>query len=47
MITAANARFPGSTHDAAIWRVSDIKNFCNNNYVQGDHQSVLLGIEIK
>ncbi|XP_018564931.1 putative nuclease HARBI1 [Anoplophora glabripennis] len=42
-ILACNAQYPGSVHDSAIWRVSDIKNFLRNEYENGDITSHLLG----
>lgn len=42
-IIGCNARYPGSVHDAAIWQMSDIKNYLRNEYENGDKLSHLLG----
>ncbi|GLV44718.1 uncharacterized protein CBL_20629 [Carabus blaptoides fortunei] len=42
-IIGCNARYPGSVHDAAIWQMSNIKNYLRNEYENGDKLSHLLG----
>ncbi|CAH1371330.1 unnamed protein product [Tenebrio molitor] len=42
-ITAINARYPGSTHDAAIWMMSNVKVQLMRRYRNGDNNSFLLG----
>ncbi|KAK4886065.1 hypothetical protein RN001_002336 [Aquatica leii] len=34
-ILNCNARFPGSTHDSAIWELSPVKEFLENKYLAG------------
>ncbi|KAJ3640453.1 hypothetical protein Zmor_003747 [Zophobas morio] len=41
-ILGLNARFPGSTHDSAIWQASNIKTTLQNLYLRGD-DSLLIG----
>ncbi|XP_050310884.1 putative nuclease HARBI1 [Anthonomus grandis grandis] len=38
-----NARFPGSTNDAYIWRSSQIKQFLQNEYNRGERNTWLIG----
>ncbi|VEN46119.1 unnamed protein product, partial [Callosobruchus maculatus] len=38
-----NARYPGSCHDAYIWRNSIIQEELSSCYLAGDHNSWLLG----
>ncbi|KAJ8934733.1 hypothetical protein NQ314_013223, partial [Rhamnusium bicolor] len=42
-ILGANARYPGSTHDSAIWSMSSINRCMRRNFERGDHTSWLLG----
>ncbi|KAK4886108.1 hypothetical protein RN001_002379 [Aquatica leii] len=42
-IIACDARYPGSVHDAAIWRMSDVRNYCRGQYENGDITSHLIG----
>lgn len=42
-IIAANARYPGSCHDSAIWQVSDIRNHLRTAFENGDRSSYLIG----
>jgi len=42
-ILVADARYPGSVHDAAIWIMSNIKTFLHNNFIQGDEATYLIG----
>lgn len=42
-ITNCNARFPGSTHDAFIWRDSAVKEVMQNNYARGERNTWLIG----
>lgn len=43
-ILSVISRFPGSTHDAAIWEVSRDKFFISESWENGDRNSWLLGI---
>lgn len=43
-IIAANARFPGSVHDAAIWQLSDIRTHLLRQYNNGLRNMYLIGI---
>jgi hypothetical protein len=36
-----NARFPGSTHDSAIWQAPNIKTILESLYLRGD-ESLLI-----
>lgn len=38
-----DARFPGSTHDAAVWQVSDIRNYLRTRFNNGDINTRLIG----
>ncbi|KAJ8941630.1 hypothetical protein NQ314_010338, partial [Rhamnusium bicolor] len=42
-ILEINARFPGSTHDSAIWAISNIKQHLQANFLNGDESTHLLG----
>lgn len=42
-ILAADARFPGSVHDAEIWSMSNIRDFLHGNFVRGDEITYLIG----
>ncbi|KAK9686642.1 DDE superfamily endonuclease [Popillia japonica] len=42
-IIGCNARFPGSVHDAAIWQTSNIRNYLQEEYQNGDISAHLLG----
>lgn len=42
-IIAINARYPGSTHDAAIWQMSNICQHLRNKYFTGNLNEWLLG----
>ncbi|KAF5281758.1 hypothetical protein FQR65_LT14553 [Abscondita terminalis] len=37
-----NARFPGSTHDSAIWQASGIRRIMEESYINGEN-SILIG----
>lgn len=39
----ANARYPGATHDAAIWEVSTINRHLKRRYMTGERNSFLIG----
>lgn len=41
------ARFPGSTHDAFVWRQSALAHNMKESYEAGDHDSRLIGNEEK
>lgn len=43
MITALNARYPGSTHDAAIWETSTINQFLQTRHENGIRNEWILG----
>ncbi|EZA55356.1 Putative nuclease HARBI1, partial [Ooceraea biroi] len=43
IIVGINARYPGSVHDAAIWQISEIRNYLRTCYYNGDHALFLLG----
>lgn len=43
VILSLNANFGGATHDSFIWRNSAAKNFLEENYQNGDHNTWLLG----
>lgn len=43
IIIGINARYPGSVHDAAIWQVSEIRNYLRTCYHNGDRGSFLIG----
>lgn len=45
-IIGCNARFPGSVHDAAIWQTSNIRNYLQEEYQNGDISAHLLGTHI-
>ncbi|KAJ3662483.1 hypothetical protein Zmor_006830 [Zophobas morio] len=36
-----NARFPGSTHDSAIWQASHVKAIMENQYIQGSNLFII------
>lgn len=38
-----NARFPGATHDAAIWETSTIHQHLKNRYRAGERNTWLIG----
>lgn len=38
-----NTRFPGSTHDAAIWQAANVRVTMENLYTTGNNNYVLLG----
>ncbi|CAB3220881.1 unnamed protein product [Arctia plantaginis] len=42
-IIGLNPNFPGSTHDAAIWRASTINHFFKSNFLSGERNQWLLG----
>lgn len=42
-ISNVNARFPGSCHDAYIWRQSAIRNILEQSYLNGEQNTWLLG----
>lgn len=43
-ITYANARFPGSVHDSAIWLVSELRNHLRTQFSTVENQdSFLIG----
>ncbi|KAK4882217.1 hypothetical protein RN001_005536 [Aquatica leii] len=42
-ILACSARFPGSTHDSAIWQISGIRVHLSRSYFEGDVSSRLIG----
>lgn len=42
-ILALNARYPGSVHDAAIWATSNIKQFMERKYRNGEISTWLIG----
>lgn len=42
-IIAVDARYPGSVHDAAIWQMSNIRNYLRNEYINGHRNSHLIG----
>ncbi|CAB3228785.1 unnamed protein product [Arctia plantaginis] len=42
-IIGLNPNFPGSTHDAAIWRASTINHFLKSNFLSGERNQWLLG----
>ncbi|CAG9862688.1 unnamed protein product, partial [Phyllotreta striolata] len=42
-ILACSARYPGSTHDAAIWNTSTIRAHLMRNYERGDNSTRLIG----
>jgi hypothetical protein len=42
-IFAVNARFPGATHDSAIWATSTINRYLRTRFEQGDINTRLLG----
>ena len=42
-ILSANARFPGATHDSAIWGSSVIRRYVSSKYQQGVRSMWLLG----
>ena len=42
-ILSANARFPGATHDSAIWGSSVIRRYVSSKYQQGVRNMWLLG----
>ena len=35
-IIGCDARYPGSVHDASVWRVSSIRDFLQRQYNEGD-----------
>ncbi|CAB3230048.1 unnamed protein product [Arctia plantaginis] len=41
-IIGLNPNFPGSTHDAAIWRASTINHFLKSNFLSGERNQWLL-----
>ncbi|KAJ8915892.1 hypothetical protein NQ315_015505 [Exocentrus adspersus] len=42
-ILAINSRFPGSVHDAAIWRMCTPRRYLHRRYRNGDENTYLLG----
>lgn len=42
-ILNVNANYPGSAHDAFIWRQSRVKEYLHNIYINGHERSWLLG----
>lgn len=42
-ILGINARYPGATHDSAIWSTSAIRTEMQNNYTNGDNTTWLIG----
>lgn len=40
---ALNARYPGATHDAAIWEMSSVYRYMRRNYENGDKSTWLIG----
>lgn len=42
-ILSVSARFPGSTHDAAIWQTSSIRRHLEETYFRGNRNAFLLG----
>ncbi|XP_063226847.1 putative nuclease HARBI1 [Bacillus rossius redtenbacheri] len=43
LVMDVNARYPGSTHDAAIWRLCNVKRTLMRRYRNGDTNSWILG----
>lgn len=42
-ILAANARFPGSNHDAAVWQASSVRALLHEEFMRGERMSFLIG----
>ncbi|KOB74639.1 putative nuclease HARBI1, partial [Operophtera brumata] len=42
-IISVNPNFPGSTHDAAVWRASQLHRFLERQYIDGQRSQWLLG----
>lgn len=42
-ILAINARYPGTTHDAAIWATSSVNRYLRRKFLEGDQRTWLLG----
>jgi len=43
IIIGINARYPGFVHDAAIWQISEIRNYLRTCYYNGDYVSFFIG----
>jgi hypothetical protein len=42
-ILACDARFPGSVHDSAVWRIQHVRNHLRQQYNNGDKTSIIIG----
>lgn len=42
-ILACDARFPGSVHDSAVWKIQQVRNHLKQEYNNGDSTSILIG----
>lgn len=38
-----SADHPGSVHDSLVWNISDLKQYLNENYENGERNAWLLG----
>jgi hypothetical protein len=43
MFTNINARYPGATHDAAIWQTSTVNARLQSRYLEGERRTWLIG----